>query len=121
MTMCLVVDDSAVIRKLAVRMLANLEVQTMQAENGAEALEMCAKAAPDVVLLDWNMPVLNGIDFLRSLRANASLPQPKVLFCTTESEISRIVEAMESGADEYIMKPFDEEILASKLKLISIL
>jgi two-component system chemotaxis response regulator CheY len=121
MPTCLVVDDSAIIRKLAVRMLTNLDIRTVEAENGAQALEQCAISAPDIVLLDWNMPVLNGIEFLRALRANRTMSQPKVLFCTTESEFSRILEAMQSGADEYIMKPFDEDILASKLKLLSVL
>jgi two-component system chemotaxis response regulator CheY len=102
-------------------MLTNLDLRTAEAENGAEALRLCAESPPDLVLLDWNMPVLNGIDFLRALRADRLMQQPKVLFCTTESEFSRIVEAMQSGADEYIMKPFDEDILASKLKLLNVI
>ncbi len=121
MTMCLVVDDSRVIRKLATKMLANLGIETREAENGAEALEACATDMPDIVLLDWNMPVLDGIGFLKKLRAQKSIVQPKVLFCTTESGFERISEAMADGADEYIMKPFDEDILASKLQLIGAL
>lgn len=118
MPTCLVVDDSRVIRKLATRMLSDLNVESSEAENGAEAYEACMKAMPDVVLLDWNMPVLDGMEFLKKLRGTPAVAQPKVLFCTTESEFSKIAAAISEGADEYIMKPFDEEILASKLRLI---
>jgi len=118
MTTCLVVDDSRVIRKLACKMLADLSIVTSEAENGAEAYEMCAASMPDIVLLDWNMPVLDGMEFLKKLRGSALERQPKVLFCTTESEFSKIAQALAEGADEYIMKPFDEDILASKLRLI---
>lgn len=121
MTKCLVVDDSGVIRKLASRMLADLGIQTAEAENGAVAYERCVADMPDVVLLDWNMPVMDGMEFLKKLRGAAFPKQPKVLFCTTESEFSKISAAISEGADEYIMKPFDEEILASKLRLIGAL
>lgn len=118
MTTCLVVDDSGVIRKLASKMLANLDITTSEAENGAAAFESCSASMPDIVLLDWNMPVMDGMAFLKKLRATPFPRQPKVLFCTTESEFSKIAEALAEGADEYIMKPFDEDILASKLRLI---
>ena len=118
MTKCLIVDDSRVIRKLASRMLANLNMEIAEAENGAEAYDACAADMPDIVLVDWNMPVLDGLDFLKKLRASDLSPQPKVLFCTSESDFSKIAEAIAAGADEYIMKPFDEDILNSKLRLI---
>ncbi len=121
MAKCLIVDDSRVIRKLATRMMSTLDIETSEAENGAEAFESCAAAMPDVVLLDWNMPVMNGLEFLKKLRASDLTPQPKVLFCTSETEFARIAEAISAGADEYIMKPFDEEILTSKLKMIGVL
>lgn len=118
MTTCLVVDDSRVIRKLAYRMLTDLGVEADEAENGAVAYEMCVASMPDIVLLDWNMPVLDGMEFLKKLRGSPFERQPKVLFCTTESEFSKIAQALTEGADEYIMKPFDVDILASKLRLI---
>lgn len=118
MKKCLVVDDSRVIRKLACKMLSELSIETAEAENGAIAYEMCCASMPDVVLLDWNMPVLDGMEFLRKLRAGPFKAQPKVLFCTTETEFSNIARALQEGADEYIMKPFDEEILSSKLRII---
>ena len=121
MTTCMVVDDSRVIRKLASKMLGDLGMMTFEAENGAVAYEMCSASMPDVILLDWNMPVLDGMEFLKKLRSTNFARQPKVLFCTTESEFSKIAQALTEGADEYIMKPFDEDILASKLRLIGAL
>ena|SRR5438128_9815693 len=119
MSVCLVVDDSRIIRKLAVRMLSELDIETCEARNGAEALALCMNSMPDIILLDWNMPILDGMEFLKRLRAMKVSIQPKVLFCTTESEFSRISAAIAEGADEYIMKPFDEDVLASKLRLVN--
>ena len=76
---------------------------------------------PDCVLLDWNMPVMNGIEFLRALRREFGADKPTVVFCTTESEMSFIEEAITSGAQEYIMKPFDEEILMGKFAQVGML
>lgn len=121
MTKCLLVDDSRVVRKLAGRIMANLNIETVEAENGAEAYDACVASMPDLVLLDWNMPVMDGLTFLKKLRRSGLAPQPKVMICTTETDLSKIAEAMQEGADEYIMKPFDQDILASKLKLIGLL
>lgn len=92
-----------------------------EAEDGRKAMEACQKAMPDVILLDWNMPVMNGIEFLRELRAAPGGDGPKVVFCTTENDLAHIMEAMGSGADEYIMKPFDAEIIESKFSQVGIL
>ena len=121
MTTGLVVDDSRVIRKLAQKMLTDLGIQVSEAENGAIAFDICSVKAPDFVLLDWNMPVCDGMEFLKKLRKAPISPQPKVLFCTTESEFSKIAQALSEGADEYIMKPFDHEILESKLRLLGVI
>jgi len=115
---CLVVDDSRVIRKIAIRMLENLGITSSEAENGAEAFSQCMADLPDLILLDWNMPVQDGLSFLKDLRAAPVTRQPKVIFVTSETEFSKIDEALEAGADEYVMKPFDEEVLESKLRLI---
>ena len=112
---CLVVDDSRVVRKLARRMLEANGFTVTEAEDGLQALEACRHALPDGVLLDWNMPVMNGIDCLRALRAEFGPDRPTVLFCTTETDLSFITDALASGAQEYIMKPFDAEILLGKL------
>jgi two-component system chemotaxis response regulator CheY len=118
---CLVVDDSRVIRKLASRMLADLEIATVEAENGLEAYDACVASMPDFILLDWNMPVQDGLTFLKRLRASNLTPQPKVVFCTTESDIDKITDGMAAGADEFMMKPFDAEILASKLRMVGLI
>jgi len=78
------------------------------------ALDACHAGLPDCVLLDWNMPVMGGLDFLRKLRAEFGPDHPTVVFCTTESDMDFIASALESGAQEYIMKPFDEDILLGK-------
>ena len=98
---CLIVDDSRIIRKVARRIV--------------EGLSYCAGLMPDVVILDWNMPVMDGLTFLRRLRAQPGGDKPKVLFCTIETAPDRIAEALSAGADDYVMKPFDSEILHAKL------
>ena len=75
---------------------------------------------PDVILLDWNMPVMSGMDFLRALRETALADRPKVVFCTTENDMAHIRAAIEAGADEYVMKPFDRETLESKLQIVGV-
>jgi two-component system chemotaxis response regulator CheY len=114
MKTCLVVDDSRVIRKVARRILEDLSFRVEEAGDGSEALSFCRSTMPDAILLDWNMPVMNGIDFLRHLRADPGGDRPVVVFCTTENDITAIAQAIESGANEYIMKPFDSEIVQSK-------
>jgi two-component system, chemotaxis family, chemotaxis protein CheY len=114
MKSCLIVDDSRVIRKVAKRILENLNFAADEAGDGLEALTRCRKKMPDAVLLDWNMPVMNGIEFLRQLRREPGGDHPVVVFCTTENDIDHISEAVRAGANEYIMKPFDGEILQSK-------
>lgn len=117
---CLVVDDSAVIRKVARRILEGLSFRITEAEDGAQALLACKAEMPDAVLLDWNMPVMDGYEFLRILRRTPGGNEPKVVFCTTENDISHIARAIHAGANEYIMKPFDRDILASKLQQVGL-
>jgi len=111
---CLVVDDSRVIRKVARRVLEDIGFEIAEASDGLEALAWCRTLMPDAVLLDWNMPVMTGIDFLRQLRQEPGGDRPKVVFCTVENNVERIREALACGADEYIMKPFDGDILLAK-------
>jgi two-component system, chemotaxis family, chemotaxis protein CheY len=113
---CLVVDDSKVIRKVARHILETLGFTVEEAGDGREALDAVALAIPDVVLLDWNMPVMSGIEFLRALGDLNIAPRPKVVFCTTENGTAHIRAALDAGADEYVMKPFDRDTLASKLQ-----
>ena len=118
MKTCLVVDDSKVIRKVARHILETLDFEVSEAADGKEALDSCLASVPDVILLDWNMPVMSGMEFLRALRQNDYVVQPKVVFCTTENDIAHIRAAIEAGADEYVMKPFDRETLESKLQIV---
>ena len=117
---CLVVDDSKVIRKVARHILETLNFSVDEAVDGKDALERCLESAPDVVLLDWNMPVMSGMEFLRALRQSEIVDQPKVVFCTTENGMGHIRAAIEAGADEYVMKPFDRETLESKLQIVGL-
>ena len=118
---CLVVDDSRVVRKVARRILESRGFAVEEAEDGAAALAACQRGLPGCVLLDWNMPVMNGIEFLKALRSQFGPDEPPVLFCTTENDISFIEQAIEHGAQEFIMKPFDEEILVGKLEQCGLL
>ncbi len=97
------------------RILQGLPFEIDEAENGEVALEKCESRMPDVILLDWNMPVMNGMDFLRSLRSRDGGNAPSVILCTTESDVGHIREAIEGGANEYLIKPFDAEMLRMKL------
>ncbi|MFN2099835.1 PleD family two-component system response regulator [Altererythrobacter sp. MF3-039] len=118
MKSCLVIDDSRVIRKVSRHILEALGFAVEEAENGREGLDRCAGTMPDVILLDWNMPVMTGIEFITQLRKSPGGDQPKVVFCTTENDVAHIREAISAGADEYVMKPFDHETLQIKLQLV---
>jgi two-component system chemotaxis response regulator CheY len=119
--LCLVVDDSRVVRKVARRILEDLGFEVAEAGDGVEALAWVRTTMPDVVLLDWNMPAMNGLEFLRQLRREPGGEAPRVVFCSVENDLDRIREALDEGADEYIMKPFDGDIVASKLALAGVL
>jgi len=114
MKTCLVVDNSKMIRRVAGRILNDLKFNTEEAENGLEALNACRGKMPDAILLDWNMPVMDGLTFLKTLRQEPGGDAPVILFCTSERDVSKISEALSAGADEYIMKPFDSDIIGSK-------
>ncbi|HYN39564.1 MAG TPA: response regulator [Rhodospirillales bacterium] len=121
MKCCLVVDDSRVVRMVARRVLQELAFDVREAANGEEALVACRRQMPEAVLLDWNMPVMNGIDFLRALRRMPGGGAPVVVFCTTESDLKHIQQAIDLGANEYIMKPFDSEIIELKFAQVGLL
>lgn len=116
----LIVDDSRVVRKVAREILERLSFNISEAEDGQVALDACRRQMPDAILLDWNMPNMNGIEFLRALRKEQGGERPIVLFCTTESDIACMATAIEAGANEYIMKPFDSEIIESKLSEVGL-
>ena len=121
MPTCLVVDDSKVVRTLERRIMESLGFTVSETEDGQKAADYCAAQKPDLILLDWHMPIMEGIEFLKILRAMEGGNIPKVVFCTTESEMSHIMNALSAGADEYVMKPFDAEIIRGKLEQIGVL
>ena len=118
---CLVVDDSRVVRKVARRMLERHGAVVREAADGQEALFACREELPRLVLLDWNMPVMDGLEFLKAARAEFGPDEPVVVLCTTENDFERILMALGAGAQEYIMKPFDDAILAGKLVQLGLL
>ena len=106
---------------VARKILQELGFETEEAADGQQAVDACKRQMPEAVLLDWNMPVMDGIEFLKTLRAMPGGTGPIVVFCTTENDIKHIQEAIEAGANEYIMKPFDNEIIQSKFSQVGLL
>ena len=120
MKTCLVVDDSSVVRKIARRILEEMDFEITEAEDGAQALEVCRNTMPTAVLLDWNMPIMDGYEFLGQLRQLPGGELPKVVFCTTENGMDHISRALHAGANEYIMKPFDKDIVTAKFQEVGL-
>ncbi len=115
---CLLVDDSRMIRKVSRRIISDIGYHVDEAENGEEALKKCKIAMPDLIILDWDMPVMTGLEFLVALRKEPATKRPKVVFCTTKKDTFDIHKGIDHGADEYVTKPFDEASLMEKLKKI---
>jgi len=113
---CLIVDDSRVIRKVSSKIAKSLGYIPVEAQDGEEALARCKKAMPALVLTDWNMPEMDGIEFVRRLRAIPTPKAPTVVFCTSNGEAKDIHQGIGAGADDYIVKPFDEAALRAKLE-----
>jgi two-component system chemotaxis response regulator CheY len=111
---CLVVDDSRVVRKVSRRILEEIGFDVAEAADGVEALAWCRATMPDAILLDWNKPVMDGLEFLIKLRKEPGGDKPVVVFCTVENDPEHIGKALEAGAVEYIMKPFDSDIIESR-------
>ena len=117
----LVVDDCKVVRMVARKILEELGFSVVEAEDDQVALDKSMESMPDVVLLDWNMPVMSGIEYLRSLRVTEEGKRPVVVFYTTENAIAHIQEGIAAGANEYIMKPLDSDIIQSKFAQTGVL
>lgn len=121
MKSCLIVDDSRVIRSLARQIVEEFSFQVAEAADGRQALDACEKGLPDAVLLDWNMPVMDGFEFLQELRKLPGGDRPVVIFCTTVNDLEHIEQAIRGGANEYVMKPFDSDILRSKFAQVGLI
>jgi two-component system chemotaxis response regulator CheY len=118
---CLVIDDSSVIRKVARRILEDLDFEVTEAEDGQKGLDACRESMPDLILVDWQMPVIGGVEFLSALRGEFGGKKPKIVFCASENDVAQIARAMRAGADDYILKPFDREIVEAKLQEVGML
>jgi two-component system chemotaxis response regulator CheY len=118
----LVIDDSRTLRRILGDILRKLDFQVSEAANGREGLEVLAREkALNVVLVDWNMPKMNGLEFLRAVRADRRYANLPLMMVTTETELEQVAVAMDAGANEYMMKPFDMESVADKLRLLGVL
>jgi two-component system, chemotaxis family, chemotaxis protein CheY len=119
--LALVVDDSRAMRSILTRLLSGLGFDVAQAGDGAEALSVLDTGArPDVILVDWNMPVMDGLTFIKNVRAREDLRDISLMMVTTESEQGQIVRALAAGAHEYVIKPFTDEVIAEKLALLGL-
>ena len=119
--LALVVDDSRAMRSILTRLLSGLGFDVAQAGDGAEAMQVLdAGTRPDVVLVDWNMPVMDGLTFIKSVRGRDDLRDISLMMVTTESEQGQIVRALAAGAHEYVIKPFTDEVIAEKLALLGL-
>ncbi len=118
----MVIDDSRAIRLILSGILRDLSFEISEAANGKEAL-LCLRAndPPNVALLDWNMPEMNGYEFLKRVRANPAFNKMRIIMVTTETEMTQVTRALEAGADEYVMKPFTREIIRDKLQLLGVI
>lgn len=117
----IVVDDSSAMRRILTGMLGRLGFDTVEAADGVAALEVLKDTGPiELALVDWNMPHMNGIDLVRRIRVRRDFDSMRIMMVTTESDTSRVVEALGAGVDEYVMKPFTEEVIASKLQLLDL-
>lgn len=119
----LIVDDSRAMRLVVARIVQRLGFETVQAEHGQAALDVLevSDELPEVALVDWNMPVMDGLELIKALRAQPRYRGITLMMVTTESEQSRIVQALAAGAHEYLIKPFTEEALEDKLSLLGLL
>lgn len=121
MKYCLLVDDSRVMRRFARGIVERFAFTCREAADGQTALTACSAVMPEAILLDWNLPGMSGIECLKALRAMPGGNHPKIILCTINCEIEHITEALEGGADEYIMKPFDADIVRQKFEQVGLL
>lgn len=115
MKIFMIVDDSPVIRKVARRILESLDFVVTEAVDGIDALEKCSQNMPDAVIVDWDMPRMDGVEFISELRARPESEGVKILFCTSEVIVTEMMKAKRAGCHGYILKPFTKQILQNGL------
>ncbi len=117
----IIVDDSKAMRMIIKRIVTELGYTTIEAGNGQEAIEVLKSAGPvDLALVDWNMPVMNGYEFVCEVRKQAERKDMRILMVTTETDVSNVQRALEAGASEYLMKPFTKDGIADKLAILGL-
>jgi len=117
----IVIDDSRAMRMILSGILRELGFDVREAADGREGLERVRQGElPRLALVDWNMPEMNGLEFLRAVRADPALAGVRVVMVSTETEMAQVSRALDEGADEYVMKPFSRDVLAEKLRLIGL-
>ncbi|EKD41985.1 MAG: hypothetical protein ACD_73C00408G0002 [uncultured bacterium] len=118
----IIIDDSRAIRVILRKILMGLGIEVLEAENGQDAIiKIAQNGVPEIALVDWNMPVMNGLDFVKAARVLENLKGMKIMMVTTEAEMDKMILALESGANEYVMKPFTKEVIIEKLSLLGVL
>lgn len=118
---CIIADDSKIIRMVLSKILRNLSFEVIEAEDGEDVIEKSNEFQPSLIIMDWYLPVMSGIDVLHKIRNDQNIKQPKVMFCCSTVDINHISEALHGGADDYLLKPFDEDIIKSKLIILGLM
>jgi two-component system chemotaxis response regulator CheY len=117
----LVIDDSRTVRAIIGKILRDEGLEVVEASDGQEGLERLRRPpGVELVLVDWNMPVMDGLDFIRAVRADHAYDAVRIVMVTTETEQGQVIRALDAGADEYVMKPFTRDILVAKLSLMDV-
>lgn len=121
MPKCLIADDSKIMRMLLRKIMENFGFEVSEAEDGEEVLEECLNTQPDLIVSDWSLPMIDGIDVLYKIRGDRKIKQPRFMFCSYVNDAAIIRQAIDGGADDFIMRPFDEDIIGSKLAILGML
>ena len=121
MPTCIIADDSKIMRMLLRKIMENFGFDIIETEDGEEVLEQCLQNKIDLIISDWNLPLMDGIDVLYKVRADRKIKQPNFVFCSYITDTAIIRQALDGGADDFIMRPFDEDIIAGKLEILDLL
>ncbi|MBI5387501.1 MAG: response regulator [Verrucomicrobia bacterium] len=117
----LIIDDSRTMRMIIGRILRELGFEIHEAGNGIEGLDRLREIGqPDITLVDWNMPEMTGFEFLKAVRAQSEYDSMKLMMVTTETEMNQVANALDAGANEYVMKPFTKDVIKEKLSLLGV-